>query len=135
MANRYFTQFGLTLAKQTVFLFGRATIGATGAVTLDATNSKGIKTIVRNSAGKYTVTLGNTTSGNDIYPRLFNVSVMQLFATAVNAPIVQVISEAVATTTPTVVLQFYAADGTTATDPSSGQEVRFTVTLTNSTAP
>jgi len=57
MANRLFTQFQYTLEKKIVHLYGKVAIGAAGAPTIDAAGSKGIASIVRNSAGKYTVTL------------------------------------------------------------------------------
>lgn len=135
MANRYFTQFIRSLAKDPVFLFGRVTFGAAGAPTLDAVNSKGIRSITRTAAGRYTVLLG-TIAQLDNYPRLFNVKGVFLKATAAVAPHMQLISEqVVSTTAPGFVIQFYAPDGTTATDPAAGEEYRFQVVLTNSTAP
>jgi hypothetical protein len=42
-----------------VSLFGKVAIGAVGAPTIDAPLSKGISSIVRNSAGLYTITLAD----------------------------------------------------------------------------
>lgn len=135
MANRYFTQFIRSLAKDPVFLFGRVTFGAAGAPTLDAVNSKGIKSITRNSAGNYTVVLGSALAV-DVYPRLFNVTGVFIKASGTPAaPGHYLVSQQVATAaSPSFIIQFLAVDGTTATDPASGEEWRFQVNLTNSTA-
>lgn len=129
MANRSFSQFFLSLLKQPVLLTGRVTFGSSGAPTLDAVSSKGIKSITRNSAGKYTVVL------QDTYPKLFAFKhVFVVGSGAPAAPAAFLISEQVASgTTPSFVVQFNAAG--TATDPASGEEVRFTLILTNSNAP
>lgn len=60
MANRYFTQFQYSLEKKLVTLFCNVSIGATGAPTLNTAKSKGIKSVVRNSTGNYTVTFQDT---------------------------------------------------------------------------
>lgn len=58
MANKYFkSQFNFSADAKPVTLRLHITIGATGAPTLDAPNSIGAKSIVRNSAGNYTITL------------------------------------------------------------------------------
>lgn len=127
MANRFFNQFRLSLEKQVVDLFGRVTFGSTGAPTLDAVNSKGIKSIVRNSAGNYTVTL------SDSYVRLLLAKHIFISASAPASPSLYIASETVKTPSgPAIVLQFNAAG--TATDPASGEEVRLQFVLKNSTA-
>lgn len=134
MANRMFTQFIGSLLKAPVFLFGRFTVGAAGAPTLDAVNSKGIRSITRNSAGNYTIVLGSAIAV-DVYPRLVGFKATIIKATAATAPFVQMISQQVTNiTSPSFIIQFYAPDGTTATDPANGEEVRFEVNLSNSTA-
>lgn len=55
MANRQFQQFQYTIEKGVVTLFANIAIGATGAPTLNVVKSKGIASVVRNSAGKYTI--------------------------------------------------------------------------------
>lgn len=133
MANRYFNQFMWSLEKNPVKLYARCTFGSSGAVTLDATNSKGIKSISLGTTGKYTVTFG-VGSNTDIYNRIFFVAHRFLNATAPAAPTMYVVSQAVSTAG-TVVLQFTAADGSTATNPGSGEELWLEFTLKNSTAP
>jgi hypothetical protein len=126
MANRWFEQFAYSLVKGKVFLYGKVTIGAAGAPTLVSANSKGISSIVRNSAGKYTITL------QDKYNRLLHIKpVIVLGAGTPAAPFNFVVSESVASAK-TIVIQFLAVDGTTATDPASGEEVRFEIQLKNS---
>lgn len=58
--NRWLNQFRYSLEKKMVDVYLKAAIGATGAITLDAPNSKGITSVVRNSAGKYTITFNDT---------------------------------------------------------------------------
>jgi hypothetical protein len=77
MANRIFTQFHLSLVKQPVMLWGKAAIGAVGAPTLDASKSKGIASIVRNSAGNYSITL------SDPYVTFLGFSSTQVLAAGV----------------------------------------------------
>ena len=133
MANRFFNQFGLSLEKNPVSLWARVTFGGTGAPTLDAVNSKGIKSIVRNSAGNYTVTFG-VGAATDIYNRIFHVRHNFLLGSGTPAaPLMYTVSQAVASTG-SLVIQFTAVDGTTATDPASGEEVWLEFKLKNSTA-
>jgi hypothetical protein len=133
MANRFFNQFSMSLEKNPVTLWAKVAIGATGAPTLDAVNSKGVKSISRTSAGLYVLTLG-TGSATDIYNRIFFASHrFFLAAGAPAAPLMHVKAQAVATNG-TVTVQFLAPDGTTATDPASGEELWLEFKLKNSTA-
>lgn len=134
MANRYFSQFQLTLEKQPCHLWASVAIGASGAPTLSAINSKGIKSITRTSAGLYVVTMGVGTA-TDIYNRLLFVSHRFIVASgAPAAPLMFVVSQAIATAG-TVTIKFTAVDGTTATDPASGETMLLEFDLKNSTAP
>ena len=56
MANRNFNRYQ-ALTKEVKALFAQVAIGATGAPTLNAPASLGITSVVRNSAGNYTITL------------------------------------------------------------------------------
>lgn len=136
MANRFFNQFGLTLEKSVVTLFARVTIGSSGAPTLDTSRSMGIKTVTRSSAGKYVITFGvpTPTSTTDIYNALLFVQNQFTAATGTPAaPLFFKISDAVSTAG-TVTIQFTAVDGTTATDPASGEVMHLLFHLKNSTA-
>ena len=128
MANRLFYQFRLSLEKSIVDLFGKVTFGATGAPTLVAASSKGILSITRNSAGRYTIVL------QDTYYALLMANFIILNSTAPAAPNVRIVSEAVATlASKAIVIQFSIADGT-ATDPGSGEALLFSLSLKNTSA-
>lgn len=129
MANRFFQQFRYSLEKNVVDLFCDVTVGATGAPTKVVANSKGISTVVRNSAGKYTITL------QDSYYKFLGCEV-SIIGTggAAAAPTFFVVSQAVTNaTTPTVVVQFQDSAGT-ATDPASGEEFILHIVVGNSSA-
>lgn len=128
MANRLFNQFGATLEKGVVTLFGDVTIGATGAPTLVAANSKGIKSIVRNSAGDYTITL------QDTYNKFLSLWVGFQKATAAAAPNQTVKAKSLnATGGATIEFVLYNNAGA-ATDPASGEELFIEICVGNSSA-
>ncbi len=136
MANRWFTQWLWSMEKNPAQLWGYVTFGASGAPTLDGINSKGIKSIVRNSTGNYTVTFG-VSGGNavtDTYNALYFASHRPIKASGTPAaPHMYVVSEAVQTAG-TVVVEFLNAAGTTATDPASGEKVLLQFRVKTSTA-
>lgn len=120
------SQFNYNMQGKLVSLYGKVTFGAAGAPTLS--EAQGIASIVRNSAGNYSITL------QDKFKKLLQVNMMQLNATAQAAPIRQVISELVSTTK-VIVIQYYAANGTTATDPASGELLELSIMLNESSVP
>ena len=127
MANTYFrSQFLYQKEAMPVRLYMHVTFGAAGAPTLE--RGQGITSIVRNSAGKYTITLA------DNYNRMLGVNMMQLAgASPQAAPVKQIVSQAVSTAAaPTVIVQYYAIDNSTATDPASGEELYMEIALGNS---
>jgi len=127
MANRNFSQFQLTLEKTPVSLWGRYTVGATGAPTIDIPNSKGIKSIVRNGVGKYTITL------QDTYIRLLGFNFLSVFATpaAINC---FVVSESVGTlAAPTIVVQFQSSAAINV-ELANGEDIRLQLELKQSSA-
>jgi hypothetical protein len=149
MASRDFDALSYQLEKKVVKIFGRVSIGATGAptlVTAVATTdvngntvsvwnpSKGIASITRVSAGKYTIQLGRADSvvGTqvDTYNGFlnFNSIIVNSTLSAVNG--VQVLSDSVKSTGQ-LQIQFISAAGT-ATDPSSGDVISFEIILKNS---
>lgn len=122
MANRRLNQFRLSYEQPLVEIFARVAIGASGAPTL--TRGQGISSIVRDSDGLYTITL------QDAFVQLVGVDITQLSASALTAPIQQVISQDVSSAK-TVVVQFRnAADA--ATDPASGSILFIRLSLRNS---
>lgn len=125
MANRRMFQFRLSLQRDIVDLTLKAAIGAAGAPTISTTDAKGITSITRNSAGKYTILL------QDNYAALMTASAVILNATAAAAPITQLISEQVSnSTTPQVVIQCLDAAGAAA-DPDSGATLMVHLMLRN----
>jgi hypothetical protein len=135
MANRWFNQWLWSLEKNPAQLWGYVTFGSSGAPTLDGINSKGIKSIVRNSTGNYTVTFG-VSGGNavtDTYNALYFASRRFLSSSAPVAPHMYVVSQAVQTDG-TVVVQFTDDDGSTAEDPASGEKVYLQFRVKTSTA-
>lgn len=126
MANTYFpSQFLFQKERVPVRLYAHVTFGASGAPTLE--RGLGITSIVRNSAGKYTITLA------DNYNRMLGADMMQLTgASAAAAPVCTIVSQAVSNSTPTLVLQYRAIDNITATDPASGEELFLEIALSNS---
>lgn len=138
MANRYMTQFQLTLEKKVSTIFAHVTFGATGAPTLDAANSKGVVSVTRNSAGKYTFVFGTKAGMLDTYNKLLGVD-MVLDATgnagaAPAAPNLYLVGNSVAVAgTCSLQVQFTNSAGT-ATDPASGEGVYIAFTFKDSTA-
>lgn len=127
MANRQFQQFQYSLEKYVVNLFAKVAIGATGAPTLSATNSKGIKSIVRNSAGDYTITL------QDSYYKLLGVDVVVQNATGIAVSPVMGIKANNVTSVPGTIEVVFSVGGV-ATDPASGDTLWFQIQLSNSGA-
>lgn len=137
MANRLFNQFRLSLEKKVVDIFAHVTFGASGAPTLDKANSKGIVSVTRNSAGKYTFVFGTNSAALDTYKKVLMVK--HLFdatgnsGTAPASPSMFLIGNSIATAgTASVQVEFNSAG--TATDPASGEGVFIQFTFGNSTA-
>lgn len=136
MANRYFTQFSWSLEKNPVTLWARVVIGASGAPTLDSTNSKGIKSISRSSAGTYVVTFGNPApnAATDTYNRLLFANAMFEVSGGVPAAPVMAVSAQSVSSAGTVTLVFSDVETPAATDPASGEVMYLEFKLKNSTA-
>jgi hypothetical protein len=131
MANRLYNQFRLQLEKAVVDLFGHVTIGAAGAPTLvtggTGGSSKGIASISRLSAGRYSIVL------QDTYYGLLMFQAMLISTAAPAAPEVRIVSEAVSNSaSKAIIIQF--AVGGVATDPASGEAFRFVAQLKQSSA-
>lgn len=128
MANRRYEQFRFGLIKYQVDLTMKAAIGASGAPTISTSYAKGISSITRNSAGNYTIALADT------YNALLAVQGIVMNSSASAAPIMQVISEQVASATaPRIIVQFLDAAGVAA-DPDNGATIMVQIQLSNSTA-
>lgn len=111
-----------------VDLFARATFGASGAVTVDTVQSKGIKSIAKNSTGDYTITLA------DGYQKL--LAVKHAFDTsgasgaAPAAPSMWIKAQSINASNGTIEIVFNAAG--TATSPASGEAVMIHIVVKNS---
>lgn len=130
MASRRMFQFRYSLQRDIVDLTMKASIAAAGAPTLlngpapTVSQSKGIASIVRNSAGRYTITL------EDNYQALMAANVTVLSASLTNSS-VQVVSEDVTSlSAPTVVIQV-KDDAGLAADPASGSQLIVHLMLRN----
>jgi hypothetical protein len=136
MANRFFNQFRKCLEKEQVNLFAHVSFGAAGAPTLDNANSKGIKSISRVSAGKYTIVFGLSASSTfatniDTYVKLLGLNHKFLNSSAPAAPLSYIVTNSV--TSGSVVVQFTDSAGV-ATDPASGEQVYLEIAVGNSSA-
>lgn len=139
MANRHFRQFPKTLIPEVCKIYARVSFGASGAPTLDAKNSKGVVSVTRNSAGKFTFVFGtNTKLPLDTYNRLLMIK--HVFdetgnsGTAPASPALYIIGNSIATVgTASIQVEFNNAG--TATDPASGEVVLLQFVFQNSTAP
>lgn len=128
MANRFFNQFSFGLEKAPVRLYAKVAIGASGAPTLSAANSKGISSITRNSAGDYSLVL------QDTYYKLMHFAVRPQNATGISAsPDVGIKANTVTSATSPGV-RFVCSTGGVATDPASGDTLFIEIVLGNSSA-
>jgi len=125
MANRRFNQFRLSLEPQIVDLFLHATFGAAGAVTLDASQSRGISSIVHDGAGTYTITL------QDVYNRLMMVNKLAIGGSAPAAPDMRLYTDAVSSNVSPSIAVVFSVGGVD-TNPASGEEIRIQISVKNS---
>lgn len=122
MNNRMF-QFRYSLERDLVEVFMKVSIGALGAPTIQ--RALGIKSMVRNSAGNYTITL---TSSANLFMDMSSKSIVASGIPA--APVSAVVSEQVSNSaSPQVIVQF--SSGGVATDPASGEVLLIRLTVRN----
>ena len=127
MANRRFgSQFRFGFERMPVSLFAKLTFGSSGAVTL--THGLGIKSVVKNSTGDYTITLQDNYNSlmcvKHVYDETSNSG------TAPLAPSMFIKNNAVTSTTPTIEIVLNSAG--TATNPASGEILLLEIILNNS---
>ena len=70
MANRSFQRLQ-ALDKEIKIIHGQFAVGGSGAPTLSASKSVGVKSVTRNSAGDYSVVLGVPGGSSDLYSHFF----------------------------------------------------------------
>lgn len=114
MANRRLFQFQYSYERDLTHLHAKIAIGASGAPTLNAALSKGIKSITRNSAGDYSVAL------SDNFNQLMDMNMVIQNASGIPvAPDMGVKTNSVNSATAPLVEIVTSAAGV-ATDPASG---------------
>lgn len=125
MANKTLSQFTYSSEKMPCNLYAQITFGASGAPTLNYGGSS-ISSVVRNSAGDYTITF------RDVWYRLMGVDhVFNSGNSAPAAPEMWIKANSVATLgTQTLRIVFNAAG--VATDPASGEIVYIKFAMKNS---
>jgi hypothetical protein len=119
MANRNFNRYQ-ALEKEVKSLFAEVSIGASGAPTI--VKGLGIRSISRNSAGDYTLTL------SDKYTRLMDMHIMQS-ASSPQDLIFQLQGEDVDAAK---TIEFVCLTAATPTDPSNGSKLYIHIQLKNS---
>jgi hypothetical protein len=138
MANRWLNQFRYSFEKRLVNPILRAAIGASGAPTLDAANSKGIYSITRDvaTAGKYTVQFGSAQNAvfvKDVYVKFMGLTFTSVFTSISTVGSVSVLADTTATDGK-LVIQCVDYAGA-AVDPASGEVIIVQFTFKDSTAP
>jgi hypothetical protein len=129
MANRLMREYSLSFENQVKIVYAKVAIGATGAPTLSAANSKGIVSVTRNSAGLYTFVFGTAAGNLDTYVKLLGVSVTFQNASAIAAAPITYVKTLSISTAGTASVQIGCVNGSlAATDPASGETmfVQFT---------
>lgn len=119
MANRNFNRYQ-ALEKEVKVIYAEVAIGASGAPTLS--RGTGVESIVRNSAGLYTLTL------QDKYNRLMHSDIKQLVSAAEDLQF-QLVAEDVDNAK---TLQFRCVTAAVETDPSNGSILFIKLELKNS---
>ena len=122
MANRNYKPGAMAIEKGLVCLYGRATIGATGAITTQ--DARGFS-IANGATGVYTITL------EDNYTALRMVSTNVIDSiTAADGKVGMITAEDVANGT--LEITFVGTDDGAAADPASGAVILIEITLKNS---
>jgi hypothetical protein len=121
MANRRLNQFRYAFEAAVNDIFMDVTFGSSGAPTI--ARGKGVTSIVRNSAGDYTITLQDNYNGLSMIKHTF------INATAPASPSMYVKTNSI--TSGSVRIVFNSAG--TATDPASGERVLIQISGRNST--
>lgn len=124
MANRRLYQFQYSFERDLVQMYCQVAIGAAGVPTIS--NNKGIKSIVRNSAGDYTINL------MDNYNLLMDINASVQNATGIPvAPLTGIKANSVSSATaPSVEVVF--STGGVATDPANGDKLFISIVCRNS---
>ena len=127
MANRDFKGFQAA-EREVKRLYLKATIGATGAPTLVAADSLGIKTITRTTTGDYTVTFGTPSGDTEKYNKLLWADGKVLDPAAEDIR-VQIDTDTVSSAG---TMTFYTVTSGSAADPTNGATLLLVFDVKNS---
>lgn len=134
MANRWLNQFVASFNKAMVNVYGQVAIGATGACTLSAANSKGIVSVTRNDTGLYTFVFGTNSTSLDKYYHFCGLTVSWVNSgSAPDAPIVYVVADNSAAAAASIQIQCLSVAGSAA-DPGTGELMLVGFDFQNSSA-
>lgn len=121
-------QFRYSYEAAVVDVWVKATIGASGAATIVSNSGKGVVTLTAGNVGLYILTF------KDKYQRILSADVTFIASGAPAAPEMKILTDSVSdSTSPHCHLSFYGPDGSTATDPASGETMLLHIVLKNST--
>ena len=127
MANRDFKDVQSS-EREVKIVYGRATIGATGAPTLDAASSIGVRSSTRTAAGDYTIILGSSTpAATDKYSKLLwaDATIVETDDTDLH------VNLAADTVSTDGTFKIICATAATPTDPPNGAVLLFKAELKN----
>jgi hypothetical protein len=137
MAQRLYQQFQKTIAKEVVTLFGGFTVGAVGAVNpIGRVANQGIRSIVRNGIGNYTITFGDPNNNTiDRYAEFLGVTVTPIL-NGTPAFTTWVLSATDIRVSGTITIQFYGPTSSSVTtlvaaELNTGTQLKFSVTMRN----
>lgn len=142
MAQRLFTHQSYQAERNVVRLYAQLTFGSSGAVTLVTANSKGFCKATKNSTGKYTLQFGTVSPGGGVNAIDTYYKVLQMTptwdatgnsGTAPAAPAVYLTDNSVGTAgSGSFQITCLAANGGSATNPASGENLFLEVEVGNS---
>lgn len=125
----YRSQFTYSFAAKPVVLRAKIAIGAAGAPTVVSGTGMGIASVVRNSAGTYTIDLGRAFSA------LMNVQAVFVSSGAPAAPTIRVAADNSASSTLHNIQIVTSTSAGTATDPASGEAMLIEILVSDSSLP
>ena len=138
MANRSFQRLQ-ALDKQIKIVHGQFAVGGSGAPTLSASKSVGVKSVTRNSAGDYTLVLGTPSGDSDKYSHFFGMYFdIQKDSTAIGSTAggVSFQLKGAPTVSTNGTINFFALNSSgAAAEIGSGETVHFMIILKNSSLP
>lgn len=123
--------------KRVIDVYAKVAIGATGAPTLSAVNSKGVLSITRNGVGLYTFVFGtNAALPKDTYVKFLHLGVVfNSGSSAPAAPIFNIAADSVSTANVCSLQVQFRDAANAAADPANGEIMYADFCMGDSTAP